>query len=87
MPVIFHWLTLTRLSVPPEDQRLSLIVRNQPAGSVELVAVDRVRRPGSNPTGRSGDSAVDPTIPDLSAAFQLRARQTGPSGIVSVAQS
>ena len=68
-----------------EDQRLSLIVRNQPAGSVEVVSVDRVRRPlvQIQPDGQV-IQAVDPTIPDLShVRFQLRAEaETGPSGIV-----
>ena len=68
-----------------EDQRLSLIVRNQPAGSVQVVAVDRVLRPlvQIQPDGQV-IQAVDPTIPDLShVRFQLRAEaETGPTGIV-----
>ena len=68
-----------------DDQSLSLIVRNQPAGRVQVVAVDQVRRSLVEllPDGYV-NQAEDPTDPELfHLRFDLEAKaETGPSGIV-----
>ena len=68
-----------------DDQSLSLIVRNQPAGRVQVVAVDQVRRSLVEllPDG-DVNQAEDPTDPELfHLRFDLEAKaETGPSGIV-----
>lgn len=68
-----------------DDQSLSLIVRNQPAGRVQIVAVDQVRRSLVEllPDG-DVNQAEDPTDPELFyLRFDLEAKaETGPSGIV-----
>ena len=68
-----------------DDQSLSLIVRNQPAGRVKVVDVDQVRRSVVDllPNGEV-NQAEDPTEPEVyHLRFDLEAEaETGPSGIV-----
>ena len=68
-----------------DEQSLSLIVRNQPAGRVQVVAVHQVRRSLVEllPDG-DVNQAEDPTDPELfHLRFDLEAKaETGPSGIV-----
>ncbi|WP_392349816.1 DUF4330 domain-containing protein [Parasynechococcus sp.] len=68
-----------------DDQSLSLIVRNQPAGRVQVLAIDEVRRRlvELQPNGQVIQDD-DPTSPLLHhVRFNLEAQATiGPSGIV-----
>ncbi|MGB1775561.1 MAG: DUF4330 domain-containing protein [Synechococcus sp.] len=68
-----------------DDQSLSLIVRNQPAGRVQVVGVDEVQRQlvELQPDGQIVQ-AVNPTAPELHhVRFDLEAQaEVGPSGIV-----
>ena len=68
-----------------DDKSLSLIVRNQPAGRVQVVGVDEVRRRlvELQPDGQIVQ-ADDPNAPELHhVRFDLEAKaEVGPSGIV-----